>query len=226
MSKKFAAVIFDLDGTLIDSMGIWRQVDTDFLEKRGLAVPDDLFYNLPQGNSFIQTAQYFKDRFQLSDSVETIMAEWTQMVENHYRHDTPLKEGAAELIEWLSEQGIKIGMGTSNSYQLAEAALTQHNLLHHFITVVSGCMNLRGKPFPDIYLRTAGNMAVNPEECIVIEDTLSGIRAAKAGGMYAIALYDDDSKSDWKEISQTADFAFYSYRQITNHLKSILGLSG
>ncbi|HRX76789.1 MAG TPA: HAD family phosphatase, partial [Candidatus Cloacimonadota bacterium] len=71
------AIIFDLDGTLIDSMGLWRQVDEDFLSSRGITVPPDLFEHLPQGNSFIQTAQYFKDRFSLSESVEQIMQIWT-----------------------------------------------------------------------------------------------------------------------------------------------------
>ena len=96
--NSFKAVIFDMDGTLIDSMQLWRNVDKDFLHSRGLKVPPDLFAELPQGNSFIQTAQYFKDRFGLPDSPESIMQEWTKMVSKHYETDIELKPGAIELL--------------------------------------------------------------------------------------------------------------------------------
>ncbi|MDD3236177.1 MAG: HAD family phosphatase, partial [Candidatus Cloacimonetes bacterium] len=72
---KYKAIIFDLDGTLIDSMSLWRRVDMEFLNSRGIEVPTDLFAHLPHGNSFIQTAQYFKDRFGLKDSTASIMQE-------------------------------------------------------------------------------------------------------------------------------------------------------
>jgi HAD superfamily hydrolase (TIGR01509 family) len=218
-NQTYKAVIFDLDGTLIDSMSIWRRVDQEFLGKRGIIVPDDLFAHLPLGNSYIQTAQYFKDRFGLQDSVEDIMSEWTQTVCWHYENDIALKNNVAEVIAWLSEKAIPIGMGTSNSHELAVAALNQHNLLPHFKTIITGCLEIKGKPFPDIYLKASQELGVNPEHCIVIEDTLSGIRAAKNAGMYAIAIYDEDSDEHRKDIIAESDFHALDYTQVLDHLK-------
>ena len=220
--RQYRAVIFDLDGTLIDSMGIWRRVDQEFLGKRGIDVPADLFEHLPLGNSYIQTAQYFKDRFALSDSVEAIMNEWTLTVCWHYENDIPLKEGVTDVIKWLHNNDIRIGMGTSNSFDLAEAALKQHNLLPYFETIATGCQEIRGKPFPDIYLKAAEELGVSQQQCIVIEDTLSGIRAAKNAGMYAIAVYDEDADEHRAIINLAADYAALDYEQILIHLKGII----
>ncbi|HNQ43349.1 MAG TPA: HAD family phosphatase [Candidatus Cloacimonadota bacterium] len=187
------AIIFDLDGTLIDSMRLWRNVDQEFLVSRGVTVPADLFDHLPHGNSFIHTAQYFKDRFALSESAEEIMQIWTDMVSRHYSMDMALKPGAGDFVKRLFDQGYKIGLGTSNSYELAEKALTLNKIWPYFHAVTTGDMNLMGKPYPDIYLHCAQKLEVMPEDCIVIEDTLSGVQAGLAAGMTVIGIHDPDS---------------------------------
>ena len=219
---KYQAVIFDLDGTLIDSMHIWRKVDQEFLGKRGLTVPPDLFDHLPQGNSYIQTAQYFKDRFQLNDTVEDIMSEWTRLVVWHYENSIPLKPSVKHVIEWLAEKNIPLAIGTSNSLELALAALKQHKLQDYFQTIVSGCREIRGKPYPDIYLKAAEELKVSSENCIVIEDTLSGILAAKNAGMHTIAIYDADADDQRNEINAEADFPATDYMEVLEYLEGLL----
>jgi HAD superfamily hydrolase (TIGR01509 family) len=219
--KEYKAVIFDLDGTLIDSMSIWRQVDREFLGKRGIEVPLDLFSNMPLGNSYNQTAQYFKDRFELPDSIESIMNEWTEAVHWHYKHDIELKQGVLEVIEWLNEHHIPLAIGTSNHEDLTTLALTQHNIVHYFKTIVTGTHDMKGKPYPDIFLKTATQLSIEPEKCIVIEDTINGIRAAKSAGMYAIAIYDADSDEHRDLINAEADFAADNYYILLNKLKEM-----
>jgi len=214
----YQAVIFDLDGTLIDSMQLWRRVDRDFLHKRGIAVPHDLFDHLPQGNSFIQTAQYFKDRFALTDSPESIMREWTEMVGWHYENDVRLKPGARGVLQELCKKNIPIGLGTSNSHPLAEKVLSRNGVWRFFQSVVTGDMHLLGKPFPDIYLKSAENLNRLPGQCIVVEDTLSGIQAAKAAGMTAFAIHDEDSREQQIQIKALADAWAENYQELRNLL--------
>lgn len=216
---RFKAIIFDLDGTLIDSMQLWRRVDKDFLHKRGKAVPHDLFDHLPLGNSFIQTAQYFKDRFGLPDSVESIMRDWTEMVAWHYEHDVKLKPGAKRLLESLSALGVPIGLGTSNSYELAQKVLSQNGVWHHFQAVVTGDMHLMGKPYPDIYLKCAQELKLPPSACAVIEDTLTGVQAAKAAGMTAIAIFDADSVDHLDRIRELADAFVENHQTLREYLE-------
>jgi HAD superfamily hydrolase (TIGR01509 family) len=216
---QYKAVIFDLDGTLIDSMQLWRKVDRDFLHKRGIAVPQDLFEHLPQGNSFIQTAQYFIDRFSLADTVEGVMQEWTDMVTWHYEHDVKLKPGAKHLVEKLYQGKIPLGLGTSNSYELAQKVLSPNGIWQYFSAVVTGDMHLMGKPFPDIYLKCAENLNLAPQDCVVIEDTLTGVQAAKAAGMKVIAIFDADSEEHHPRIHELADAFAHNYSELTNMLE-------
>ncbi len=212
------AIIFDLDGTLIDSMQLWRRVDTEFLNKRGIEVPKDLFDHLPHGNSFIQTATYFKDRFALPDSPQSIMQEWTDMVSHHYESDIPLKQGVKRLIEELHKKGMIIGLGTSNSFELAEKSLKHNEIWHYFKTAVTGDEHLKGKPFPDIYLLAAQRLQLEPENCLVIEDTLTGVQAGKAAGMTVFAIYDVDSLDQHEQIKQIADRFFHDYDTMFHEL--------
>lgn len=216
--KEYQAIIFDMDGTLIDSMYLWREVDKEFLQKRGFSVPVDLFHHLPQGNSFIQTAQYFKDRFGLTDSPESIMQEWNDMVSWHYENEVKLKPGAKEVLEKLYQKKVPLGLGTSNSYDLAKKVLTRNGVWDYFSAVVTGDMELLGKPYPDIYLECARQLKIPPEYCLVIEDTLPGIQAAKAAGMKAISIYDEDSLEFHPQMQVLADAFVHNFKELENIL--------
>ncbi|MCK9309191.1 MAG: HAD family phosphatase [Candidatus Cloacimonetes bacterium] len=208
---KYKAIIFDLDGTLIDSMSLWRRVDMEFLNSRGIEVPTDLFAHLPHGNSFIQTAQYFKDRFGLKDSTASIMQEWTDMVSHHYENDVLLKPGVGDLVRELHAKQYRIGLGTSNSLELAQKSLIHNDLWQFFSCAVTGDEHLKGKPFPDIYLLASERLDVTPKECLVIEDTLTGVQAGKTAGMDVFAIYDADSTEFHPIIKTVADGFFADY---------------
>lgn len=217
---KYKAVIFDLDGTLIDSMGIWLQVDKEYLIKRGIPVPEDLFEDVPEGNSFNEICLYFKEKFNLPDSVEEIGSEWTEMVAQHYKTEIRLKSGAKDLIEYLHSQKIKMAIGTSNSQYLAETVLQANNVLQYFEIIVAGCIDIKGKPFPDIFLKAAAEMQIDPAECLVVEDTLHGVIAAHNGGMAAFAIFDDNKTHDMEILRKEADFYAENFQDIMKLLKS------
>lgn len=217
---KYKAVIFDLDGTLIDSMAIWLQVDKEYLEKRNIPVPDDLFEDVPEGNSYKEICQYFKDKFNLSDTIEEIGNEWKQMVVKHYEKGIDLKPGAHELIEFLNSQKVKMGIGTSNNKHLAETVLKANGVLFHFDSIIAGCEDIKGKPFPDIFLQTAEELDVDAADCLVIEDTLHGVRAAHNGGMDAFAIFDDNETHEVEKLKNEAEFYAENFEEILDFLNA------
>ena len=132
MNKQYDAVIFDLDGTLIDSMWVWEKIDETFLSELGLTVPKDMDKIL-EGKSFTETAVYFRERFKLEMSIEAIKERWNEMAWEFYTHKVPLKEGAKDFLVWLKEKNIKMGSATSNSIELVEAVLEALNIRDYFL---------------------------------------------------------------------------------------------
>ena len=208
LSKR--AVVFDLDGTLIDSMGMWHEIDIEYLGRYGYQVPEGL-QRVIEGMSFVETAQYFKAHFQIPQTVEEMRGEWNEMARSYYASRVRLKPGAMELLLRLRELDWKIGIATSNSRELVHAFLDANQLGGYFDAVVTGTEVINGKPAPDIYLRAAQLMGVPPEECLVFEDVPMGIRAGKAAGMTTAAIYDSASDEVWAEKQALADFSVMSF---------------
>lgn len=204
MLSNIKAVIFDLDGTLIDSMWVWKQVDVEYLKRRGIILPSDLQKNI-EGYSFTETAIYFKKRFDLEDSIDEIKNEWTEMVKDYYRFAIKAKKGVKEFLGYLDEKDYKIGLATSNFKDLALDVLKSNDLLQYFDQIVTTCEVPRDKSYPDVFLETARRLGVNPEECIVFEDTLSAVIGATQAGMKVIGVYDSLGTCTPEELSEKTE---------------------
>jgi HAD superfamily hydrolase (TIGR01509 family) len=213
MLKDIKCAIFDLDGTLIDSMWLWEKVDIDFLSKRGFSLPSDLKECI-EHLSFIDTAKYFKERFMLSQSIDEIMDEWNYMAYEQYANNILLKPGAKEYLHSLKLKGIKIALATSNSVPLLEAVLKNNEIYSYFDVVTTTNEVQRGKNFPDIYLLSAEKLGVKPDECIVFEDILPAVLGAKAAGMKVVGVHDFYSEYQRNEIVASADYYIYKYEDI------------
>ena len=187
---KIDAAIFDLDGTLIDSMWMWYRIDEEFLGQFGCPVPADLQKSI-EGMSFTETAEYFKERFTfLPYSVEQLKTIWNQMAYDKYAHEVTVKPGLLEYLKYLKEKGIKTGIATSNSRELAEAALKNLGLMPYFDSIRTSCEVEHGKPAPDIYLLVAKDLNAKPENCLVFEDVPAGLMAGNSAGMSTCAVED------------------------------------
>lgn len=204
MFNNIKGVVFDLDGTLVDSMGVWWQIDLDFLSRRGHEVPDNIG-KLTEGKSFTETAQLFKEIFLLTETVEEIKAEWIQLGKDYYSNRIQLKPGVKGLLEYLKKKDIKLGIASSCSRELLDSVLKQHHIKDYFDTIVTSCEVNRGKPFPDVFIRAASNLKIPQESTLVFEDTVAGVMAAKAAGMKVIAVYDHYAKEDEQILKQEAD---------------------
>ena len=207
------AVIFDLDGSMVDSMWIWRAIDIEYLGRFGIELPENLQACI-EGMSFSETAAYFKERFRLPDDLETIKADWNRMAWDKYTHEVPLKEGVVELLEYCAGHGIKTGIATSNSRELVENVIRAHDLNSYFDCIITGCEVAKGKPSPDIYLAVAQKLGVSPQNCLVFEDIIPGIQAGKAAGMRVCAVYDRYSEYQDKEKKRLADYYTYRFREL------------
>lgn len=207
------AVLFDVDGSLIDSMWLWKKLDMEYLQRKGVSLPDDLQSSI-EGLSFYETAEYFKTRFALKDSIEKIMDEWNQMAHEKYEKEVPLKKGVQQFLDFCKDKNIKMGVATSNSRELFDVVYHVHGLSKYISCVKTGSEVIHGKPAPDIYLLVAQELGVNPEKCLVFEDIIAGITAGKRAGMRVCAVQDAYSMDTDAEKHLMADFYIESYEQI------------
>ncbi|MDE6203693.1 MAG: HAD family phosphatase, partial [Lachnospiraceae bacterium] len=204
MLQNIEAVLFDLDGSLVDSMWIWRDIDIAYLQKFKIAMPEGLQAAI-EGMSFSETAVYFKETFHIPDSLEQIKEEWTRMAWDKYASQVPLKKGADAFIAYCVSKDIRLGIATSNSRALVENVLKVHGLLEHFAGIVTACDVSKGKPAPDVYLEAARRCQAEPAKCLVFEDIVPGILAGKAAGMKVCAVADEYSLHQSREKRELAD---------------------
>lgn len=136
------------------------------------------------------------------------------MAMDKYIHEVPLKTGVLEFLQLLKSDGIRMGIATSNSRELVDAALKSLAIQDFFQTVTIGCEVAAGKPSPDIYLKVAERLQVRPEECLVFEDVPAGILAGKRAGMPVIAVQDNFSDSMTEEKKELADMYINDYNEM------------
>lgn len=213
MLKNIQAVLFDLDGTLVDSMWVWRDIDIVYLGRFGLSLPESLQTEI-EGKSFSETAVYIKERFDIPDSIEEMKAEWNRLAWDKYTHEVPLKKGARKFMDYCKAQNIRLGIATSNSKELVENIIKVHGLSDYFTGVVTGCEVERGKPSPDVYLEAAKRCGAAPCNCLVFEDIVPGIMAGKAAGMKVCAVEDEYSLKQEAEKRRLADYYIKDYDEI------------
>ena len=202
--REFKGAIFDLDGTLLDSMWVWRDIDIRFLDKRGYELTPD-YIEAISAKAFKAAAEYTIERFKLEETAEDIIEEWHSMAYESYSTKVVLKPNAKEYLERLKAKGIKLAVATASAETLFKPALINNGIYDFFDTIVTADEVERGKGFPDIYLKASKNLNLLPEECIVYEDIFKGIQGAKAGNFYTVGVYDKHSEYEQDKIKKLAD---------------------
>ena len=211
--KNFKGAIFDLDGTLFDSMGIWKEVDIAFFRNHGMRMPSD-YQDKIKDMHFRTMAIYTKERFKMRSSIESIMDEWCSLCYDKYAKEVPLKAGVKEFLDLLKENGIKIAFATANTTQLSEVCLKNNGIFDYFDTGAYLHETLTDKSDPDVYLLASERLGLAPSECIVFEDLLAGINGAVKGGFTVCGVYDKHSRKDTRYIKQIADYYINSFEEL------------
>ena len=213
MLTDIKGVIFDLDGTLVDSMWVWSQIDVDYLKMKGYSMPKNLRSEIVH-LSFSQTAVYFKEKFNLSDSIEKISSDWHNMAYDHYSNNVKLKLGVKDFLNYLKSYKIKIALATSNSVPLLEACLKHNGVYDYFDSITITDEVSKGKDCPDVYLLAASKLDVNPKDCLVFEDILPAVQGAKAANMKVIAVKDDECLDSKEDLLKYADKYIHSFVEL------------
>lgn len=203
MDKPIA--IFDLDGTLVDSMGYWRYLFAEYLRSKGVTdVPANL-WDIIKSMNMDQSAAYFIRKYGIGGTVDAVKDEMNSIMADHYRHDVPLKPGVMEYLTALDGRGVRLCVASNTSAPLVEACLGRLGVLDLFQFCISGEEVGSGKDRPDIYLTAAARLGGGPGEAAVYEDALFAIETARAAGFYIVGVYDQESDPDWKEICRLSD---------------------
>lgn len=208
----FNAAIFDLDGTILDSMDVWEHIDIQFLKKRNLPVPENYVTEIC-ARSFEEAAQYTIDLFGLQETVEGIIEEWNNMAVEEYSNHVGLLPHALDYLLRLKEHGIKLAVATGLPEKLYIPCLKNNSILELFDALCSTDEVQRGKEYSDVFELAARKLGVAPEHCIVFDDVLPAIKSAKAARMLAGGIYDKYSADQRTEIERIADIYLLDFRQ-------------
>ncbi len=213
-----SGAILDLDGTLLDSMNVWSQIDRDLLTSYGIEPPKEIS-NIVKKMTIAESSQYFIDRFGLPLTTEEIADIVERMAADQYRNKLPLKDGVMDFLDGLDRMGIKYGIATATYPDLARAALDRLGLTSRIQFLITEQEIGAGKTEPKIYYEGAKRLGLGKRQIVVAEDALHSIITAKKAGFFTAGIYDPATPSnEWQVICATATV---SVKKISDLLKLI-----
>lgn len=198
--EKIKAVIFDIDGTLADSLGVWTLSDRIFLERRGIEYRESVSFAL-KSMHFIQAAEHLKKLYSLPESPEEIAAEITSIVRDEYFHGIGLMPYARELLLNLKARGIRTCAATSNSRELAEAVLLSNGIESLLEFIITSDEAGSAKDDPAIFFMCAEKLGAAPAETAVVEDSPHAAKTAFENGFYAVGV-NSGHFGDYEELAR------------------------
>lgn len=210
---RLQSAIFDMDGTLLDSMGMWNNLGADVLRAQGKEPLPDLRRQL-ETLSLRQGAAYCKEAYGLSQSVDSVMELISRRVRDFYHNEVQVKPGVVKFLSLLKMEGVWMYVATATGRDLAEAALKHTGIRDYFRGIVT-CEDVgTGKDHPEVFERALRRLRSTKQDTVVFEDALFAIRTAKAAGFRVAAVYDPSAEGDQDAIREIADYYIRSYEEM------------
>lgn len=206
-------LLFDLDGTLIDSNGVWVEVDRTFLARRGLTATPE--YSHTVGHSiFPVAAQYTKDYYHLEESPQAIMDEWMDLARDAYAHQVPMKPGALEFLTLCQQLGEQMVLVTACVPELCRAVLERHKLTSFFSSILFAQELGVEKRDPRYFQAVLARLGVRAEDCTLFEDSPGACRTARAAGIQVVGVYDPFYEDYQQELREVCPRYIRSFREL------------
>ena len=199
------ACIFDMDGTLVDSMVYWQRLGREYLASRGVTEGVDEVLERIKAMTMAESSALFIETFGLPGTPETVEAEMNAVMDEHYRSDIPLKPGAADYLAALKERGVKMCVATATPEPLARACLKRLGVLEDLEFLLSCDAVGAGKDRPDVFLEAARRLGAAPAETAVFEDATFALQTAKNAGFYTVGVWDASGDKHWDAMTDLAD---------------------
>lgn len=205
--------LFDIDGTLIDAMPIWRHLGERYLHALGVE-PEPGLGDILWPMTAAEGAEYLRHHYHLEKSQEEVFSGLTEQLSRFYREEVPLKPGVRECLERLDRNHIPMLLTTVGMKELEEAALQRLHVRHYFGDMLC-CEDFRtSKRTPDIYLEGARRLKLPPEKILVVEDVYTAVHSAHSAGFFTAAVQDEESRDDWDKMKAEADLFLTDVGQI------------
>lgn len=196
--------IFDFDGTLVESMGIWEKIDRIFLASKGHEVPKD-FGRTIAFMTFMEVAEYTVDLLDLKETPQQLYDEWMAVAIDHYQREVVIKDNVRQGLEYLRQKGIRMAIASASDTVIIESYLKWNKLDEYIDAVVTTTDVKASKNSPQVYVEAARQLGFEHGECAVFEDILRGIQSAKEAGFKTVAVYDRYSEHEHEAMCFEAD---------------------
>lgn len=205
------AAIFDLDGTLIDSMGMWRNLGKNFLKRRNIDITEKVENDMTT-MSLRMNSHYLKETFNLRETPDSIYKEFKDIIFDYYLNEVEEKEDAFKTIKEYKEKGYNVVLGTATSDEFIEPLLSRFNLKEYFDLVQTCDMVDIKKSNKDYFNLIAKKLDIDSKEIFLFDDAPFALKAAKEAGIVTVGVYDNESSHYWDEIVEKNDYAIKSFK--------------